>query len=65
MYPEPTSLWKYAADVGITMFGTSARYLTAVASSDDIREKMSMFDLSALKIIASTGSPATEAIFQV
>lgn len=61
LYPSAGTLWKYAADVGITLFGTSARYLAAVMDSGC--QPGSEYDLSRLKVIASTGSPATTNIF--
>ena len=53
--PSPTVLFDYAADAGVTFFGTSAKYIDAVAN-----ERLAInqtHDLSALRTIASTGSP--------
>jgi hypothetical protein len=47
----------------ITFFGTSARYLAAVMDSGSKPGRE--FDLSKLRILASTGSPATSNIFKV
>jgi acetoacetyl-CoA synthetase len=48
-------LWKMAADEGITVFGTSAKYL-AMCEKNGISPRDSG-DLSALRTILSTGSP--------
>ena len=57
-YPEDGELWQVAQDVGITVFGTSAKYL---ASIEKIALKPgSDYDLSKLKTILSTGSPLSE-----
>ncbi|KAG6974491.1 hypothetical protein JG688_00003055 [Phytophthora aleatoria] len=62
LYPCTDALWKFAQDVGITVFGTSARYLAAVMDSGCVPGKK--FDLSKLKLITSTGSPASTNIFK-
>ncbi|EEY62505.1 acetoacetyl-coenzyme A synthetase [Phytophthora infestans T30-4] len=62
LYPSTDALWKYAQDVGVTVFGTSARYLAAVMDSGCVPGKK--FDLSKLKLITSTGSPASTNIFK-
>lgn len=54
-HPDPGRLWRLAEEEGITVFGTSARYLTAL-------EKFGArpgqdHDLSRLRAILSTGSP--------
>ncbi|CAK4069651.1 unnamed protein product [Aphanomyces euteiches] len=61
LYPGASALWQFAEEVGMTMFGTSARYLAAVMDSGCKPGKE--FDLSKLKTIASTGSPASTNIF--
>jgi len=54
-FPKPGALFKLADDVGMTIFGTSARYITALEQVGlKPREK---FDLSSLKAMLSTGSP--------
>lgn len=63
LYPSPSVLWEFAQNVGITVFGTSARYLAAVM--DDGCKPGTEFDLSKLRLIASTGSPASTNIFKV
>ena len=48
-------LWKYAESERITHFGTSAKYIDALAKADvKPREK---YDLDALRAVLSTGSP--------
>ncbi|MCB2191192.1 MAG: acetoacetate--CoA ligase [Deltaproteobacteria bacterium] len=54
-HPGPEVLWQYAAEKGITIFGTSARYLAAI-ENEGLRPGR-QFDLSSLKAILSTGSP--------
>jgi len=54
-YPGPEVLWKFAADEGMTIFGTSARYLAAIENEGLKPGKQ--YDLSALKAVLSTGSP--------
>ncbi|MHC4600879.1 MAG: AMP-binding enzyme, partial [Planctomycetota bacterium] len=53
--PDLDVLWKAAADHGLTVFGTSARYLAAVQDAGFRPGKE--HDLSALRAICSTGSP--------
>ena len=54
-FPDAGSLWKLVQDLAITVFGTSAKYLTAVEKAGIKPGKD--FDLSSLKTILSTGSP--------
>jgi acetoacetyl-CoA synthetase len=54
-YPDLNALWKLAADVGITHFGTSAGFITANMKAD--LKPGADYDLSALRSIGSTGSP--------
>ncbi len=54
-HPGPDVLWRYAAEEGITIFGTSARYLAAIENEG--LKPGETFDLSPLKAILSTGSP--------
>ncbi|MFH1134794.1 MAG: acetoacetate--CoA ligase [Pseudomonadota bacterium] len=61
-YPGPEGLWRLAQDEKITVFGTSARYITSLEQSQvKPREK---FDLSALRAVLSTGSPLPADGFQ-
>ncbi|RLN70653.1 hypothetical protein BBJ28_00015071, partial [Nothophytophthora sp. Chile5] len=62
LYPSTQTLWQFAQDVGVTVFGTSARYLAAVMDSGCVPSKE--FDLSKLRMITSTGSPASTNIFK-
>jgi acetoacetyl-CoA synthetase len=53
-YPDGEVLWRYAEDIDMTIFGTSAKYIDAMKKAGlRPREK---FDLAALRTIASTGS---------
>jgi acetoacetyl-CoA synthetase len=54
-HPGPETLWQMAAEEGITVFGTSAKYLAAVEKAR-LRPGHD-FDLSRLRAILSTGSP--------
>ena len=54
-HPDPEALWKLAEDENVTVFGTSARYLTAIEQAGiKPREK---HDLSSVRAVISTGSP--------
>ena len=53
--PRSTVLLDYAAQEKITVFGTSAKYIDALRKAD-LRPKDS-HDLSALRLLLSTGSP--------
>ena len=60
-HPGPEVLWRMAEEEGITVFGTSAKYLAAL-------EKVGFapgerHDLSALRAVLSTGSPLMPASF--
>ncbi|MDB4950619.1 MAG: acsA [Gemmatimonadetes bacterium] len=55
MAPGPASLWDMAQAEGVTVFGTSAKYL-ALAEKEGV-EPARTHDLSALRAILSTGSP--------
>jgi acetoacetyl-CoA synthetase len=54
-FPKPGALFKLAEDVGMTIFGTSARYITALEQVG--LKPRGKFDLSPLKAMLSTGSP--------
>ncbi len=60
-YPDPGALFKMAQDAGITIFGTSAKYLSAL--NDSGLRPGEKFDLGSLKAILSTGSPLHEREF--
>ncbi|HEX6644270.1 MAG TPA: acetoacetate--CoA ligase [Gemmatimonadales bacterium] len=53
--PGADMLWRMAADEGVTIFGTSAKYL-ALSEKEGL-EPGSRFDLSRLRAVLSTGSP--------
>jgi acetoacetyl-CoA synthetase len=55
MAPKAASLWDMAQAEGVTVFGTSAKYL-ALAEKEGV-EPARTHDLSALRAILSTGSP--------
>lgn len=61
-YPDGNILWQLAQDEGITVFGTSAKYL------DEIEKRGHKpgrdFDLSKLKAVLSTGSPLSVESFE-
>ena len=61
-HPGPEVLWKMAQDQGVTIFGTSARYLAALEKSG--LRSGGEFDLSDLKAILSTGSPLAPEQFE-
>jgi acetoacetyl-CoA synthetase len=59
--PSGNVLFDYAAEEGITFFGTSAKFIDAVRKADLIPAKT--HDLSALRAVASTGSPLSPESF--
>ncbi|WP_129673998.1 acetoacetate--CoA ligase [Candidatus Chloroploca sp. Khr17] len=54
-YPDMGALWKYVEQAGITFFGTSAGYITALMKSDV--HPGAEYDLHTLVGMGSTGSP--------
>ncbi len=54
-YPSPTVLFDFAEREGITIFGTSAKYIAALEKAGAIPRKS--HDLRELKTVLSTGSP--------
>lgn len=61
-YPTYDTLWKFAESTKMTVFGTSASYLTACMKAGlKPKEK---FDLTHLKRLGSTGSPLPVSGFQ-
>jgi acetoacetyl-CoA synthetase len=60
-YPDPGALWRLAAEEGITVFGTSARYLVSMEKSEF--KPTARVDLTALRTILSTGSPLPAASY--
>ncbi|UCH89015.1 MAG: acetoacetate--CoA ligase [Thermoplasmata archaeon] len=55
--PGPERLFKFTDEQGMTVFGTSAKYIAAVENSG--LKPREQFDLSALRAMLSTGSPLT------
>ena len=54
-HPGPEILFDYAVAEGMTVFGTSAKYIDAVKKSG--LRPVDGFDLSAVRLMMSTGSP--------
>ncbi|GAB3046385.1 acetoacetate--CoA ligase [Virgibacillus ainsalahensis] len=61
-YPDKKMLWKFAEETRMTVFGTSASYITACMKEELNPGKE--FDLTHLKNISSTGSPLPPEGFQ-
>ena len=61
-YPAPDALLKMADELGITIFGTSAKYIAMLESEGVVPKKIS--DFPKLKAILSTGSPLSEESFE-
>jgi len=57
MYPDPGYLWQKIEEIGITVFGTSPKYLTSCQKSGLLPKEN--FNLSSIQTILSTGSPLT------
>ena len=53
-YPSGEVLWRYCEDAGMTLFGTSAKYIDALKNSE--LEPGKNYDLSELRTLCSTGS---------
>lgn len=60
--PDLGALWRLAAEVGVTYFGTSAPYLLQCRKEEF--HPAAVADLSALRAIGSTGAPLPEAGFR-
>jgi acetoacetyl-CoA synthetase len=54
-HPEPAHLWDLAAELEVTLFGTSAKYLDT-ARKAGLRPR-DTHDLTSLRTVTSTGSP--------
>jgi acetoacetyl-CoA synthetase len=54
-HPGPAGLWNMAQEERLTIFGTSAKYLSALQKSDFVPAQA--VDLTALRTLLSTGSP--------
>ncbi|BAN69587.1 acetoacetyl-CoA synthetase [endosymbiont of unidentified scaly snail isolate Monju] len=62
LYPGPERLWEMAARERLTLFGTSAKYLDTVRKSG--YRPGDEQDLSALRVLCSTGSPLSPEGFE-
>ncbi|MCG8673704.1 MAG: acetoacetate--CoA ligase [Pseudomonadales bacterium] len=60
-YPKPTVLWDIAEQEGISIFGTSAKYIAAL-EKEGVKPKES-HNLTSLKAVLSTGSPLAHESF--
>ena len=54
-FPDINVLWEFAEKANITIFGTSAAFITACMNEQ--LEPVRTYNLSQLRVIASTGSP--------
>lgn len=54
-HPDPAALWKMAQDQQLTVFGTSAGYISAIQNAGVSPGRD--YDLSHLRAVLSTGSP--------
>jgi acetoacetyl-CoA synthetase len=61
-YSDPSSLWRLAEEEGITIFGTSARYIAAIEKEG--LQPGRNYDLTRLRAILSTGSPLSQEGFE-
>lgn len=61
-YPTPDALLRMAVDLGITIFGTSAKYIASLEEAGVKPKQIS--DFPKLKVITSTGSPLTNESFE-
>jgi acetoacetyl-CoA synthetase len=61
-FPRPSSLIKMADELGITLFGTSAKYIASLEAVGVKPKEIS--DFPKLRIITSTGSPLSEESFE-
>ncbi len=61
-YPDISVLWKLAEEVGVTVFGTSAKFIS-IMEQEGFKAAGSC-DLSGIKSICSTGSPLTVENFE-
>ncbi len=61
-YPNAGVLWQMAQELRITVFGTSAKFIS-LCNKADLRPG-SRYDLGALRAVLSTGSPLSEENFE-
>lgn len=62
LYPNPEALLNMAEELGITIFGTSAKYIAMLEAEKVIPNQIS--DFPKLKAILSTGSPLSDESFE-
>ncbi len=62
VYPNNEIIWNRIEDEGITIFGTSPKYLSSIERSGLVPKEK--FDLSKLQTVLSTGSPLSEDNFR-
>ena len=55
VHPDPMALWRMAAEIGVTFFGTSAPFLETCRKAG--LSPRSELDLSAVRSVGSTGAP--------
>ncbi|NOZ03047.1 MAG: acetoacetate--CoA ligase [FCB group bacterium] len=60
-YPDPNAMWQMAEELGITVFGTSAKFIAA-SEAAGVKPRQTN-NLSKLRAILSTGSPLMEESF--
>ncbi|MEE9167715.1 MAG: acetoacetate--CoA ligase [Candidatus Neomarinimicrobiota bacterium] len=60
-YPDAGAMWRMAEELGITVFGTSAKFISA-CEAEGVKPKEA-FNLRKLRAILSTGSPLVEESF--
>ncbi len=60
-YPDSGAIWRMVENLGITVFGTSAKFIAASEAAGEA--PMHTVDLSRLRAILSTGSPLVEENF--
>ncbi|KAJ6002542.1 acetoacetyl-synthase [Penicillium sp. IBT 35674x] len=61
-YPEPAVLLDLAARLGVTVFGTSPRYLSEIRSRNIVPRKQ--YSLDKLRIVTSTGSVLSTDLYE-
>jgi acetoacetyl-CoA synthetase len=60
-FPDANAMWKMAEELGITVFGTSAKFIAASEAAGN--KPISTNDISNVRLILSTGSPLMEENF--
>ncbi|MBF0552714.1 MAG: acetoacetate--CoA ligase, partial [Deltaproteobacteria bacterium] len=61
-HPGPDALWRLVQDEAVSIFGTSAKYLSAI-EKEGVKPSKD-FDLSHLRTVLSTGSPLSVESFE-